>query len=187
MVAGPRLDVIGPVGGKTITFVESAVATGGEQTTVEVQASPFLGEDHYHPRAEERIEVLDGEVTVRVGNDILPLPPGGVAVIPWNVLHGWSNASRGSVRVRIRFRPGHAIETYLRTTYGLHRDGRVNSAGKLPLLQMAVLSTAFQDMVVFELDPRRRALYRVLAPIGRLRGYRSAYPEYQPGRAPESM
>ena len=78
-----------------------------------------------------------GEVTVRVGHEILDLTPGEEVVIPPNVVHGWSNLSSGMVRVRIRFRPGLAIEAYLRNTYGLHGDGRVNAAGKLPLLQLA--------------------------------------------------
>lgn len=163
-------------------FVESAAATHGEQTTVEVRAMPFLGDDHIHPRAEERLEVLEGEVTVRVGDSMLKVNAGEEVVIPRNVLHGWSNKSSGAVRVRIRFRPGLAIETYLRTTYGLHRDGKVNVAGKLPLLQLAVLSSDYRDMMVFELDPTRRAFLQVLAPIGRLAGYRSAYPEYQPAQ-----
>ncbi len=181
------LDVIGPLGGRTITFVESAISTNGDQTTVEVDAMPFLGEDHIHPSAEERIEVLEGEVTVKVGDNVLHLTPGEEVVIPRNVVHSWSNESRGAVRVRIRFRPGLAIETYLRTTYGLHRDGRVDSAGKLSLLQLAVLSADYREMVVFELNPRRRAFLRVMAPLGRFAGYRSAYPQYQPAQLTESV
>lgn len=180
------LDVIGPLSGRTITFVESAISTNG-QTTVVVDAMPFQGEDHIHPSAEEQIEVLEGEVTVKVGDNVLHLAPGQEVVIPCNVVHGWSNESGGAVRVRIRFRPGLAIETYLRTTYGLQRDGRVDSAGKLSLLQLAVLSVDYREMVVFELNPRRRAFFRVMAPLGRFAGYRSAYAEYQPALAPESV
>lgn len=183
MTTRSTLDVIGPLGGKTITFVESATSTQQGQTTIEVEAVPFLGEDHIHPSAEERIEVLVGEVTVKVGNNVLHLTPGQEVVIPRDVVHGWSNESDRAVRIRIRFRPGLAIETYLRTTYGLQLDGRVDSSGRLSLLQLAVLSVDYREMVVFELDPKRRAFFRVLAPIGRLAGYRSSYPEYRPAHA----
>ncbi len=177
-------DVIGPVGGKTITFVQRAASTNGELTTLEVVATPFRGEIHYHPMAEERIEVLEGSVTVHVGGTDVKAIPGEQVIIPPGVLHTWSNDSDWPVRVRIGFRPGGAIESYLRTTYGLHRDRRVNSAGKFPLLQTAVLSSDYREMMVFELNPKRRAILRVIAPIGRIIGYRSAYPEYEPSKVP---
>jgi quercetin dioxygenase-like cupin family protein len=173
-------DIIGPVGGKTLIFVESAVGTPGAQTTVEVESTPFHGEMHLHPKVEEMIEVLRGDVVVRVDTDCLELSTGGSVVIPPGTRHTWSNESGDPVRVRIRFRPGVGIETYLRTTYGLHLDGKTDPTGKLALLQTAILCSDFRDAVIFELDPLRRAWLRFLAPVGRLVGYRSAYPEYRP-------
>ncbi len=43
-------DVIGPVGGKTVTLLKTANDTNGELLQIEVSAEPFGPAYHIHPK-----------------------------------------------------------------------------------------------------------------------------------------
>ena len=62
----------------------------------------------------------------------------------------------------------------------LAADGRTDSAGRPGLLQMSLVAQEFDDTIRMSRPPRavQKILFRVLAPIARLRGLRGSYPEY---------
>lgn len=66
----------------------------------------------------------------------------------------------------------------LETTYGLAHDGKVNRTGLPGPLQSAVLGDEFNDQIRLAAapGPLQGAAVAVLAPIGRLAGYRTEYP-----------
>ena len=73
----------------------------------------------------------------------------------------------------VRF--AHMIETL----YGLARLGHVNPKGMPSMLQLALVGQEFRDVIVFRKPPPavQGALFGVLAPIARWRGYRATYPQ----------
>jgi hypothetical protein len=70
-------------------------------------------------------------------------------------------------------------ETFFETIWGLAADGKNNPG----LLQIAVLGQAYADQFRLTSPPYglQRALFFILAPVGRLLGYRAEYPQYSQG------
>lgn len=136
---------------------------------------------HIHPHIHERFTVLDGQVGYQLGDkkgvavagDVLDLPPG--------VLHDWWNASdTEEAHVIVEITPAERFERLISTLFGLAHMGKTNAQGVPNLLHMAVISQEYADVVQFVSPPLwiQKALFAVLAPIGRLLGYKAYYPEF---------
>jgi len=67
----------------------------------------------------------------------------------------------------------------IETLWGLARLGHTNAKGMPPPLQLALFGQEFRDIAVFRKPPAtvQRAVFGVLAPIARWRGYRATYPQ----------
>jgi mannose-6-phosphate isomerase-like protein (cupin superfamily) len=73
-----------PISGQRIIFRKTADDTGGELLEVEsvyTKPSPSRPPTHYHPRQEERFEVLSGRVNVVVDGKERALEEGEVLTI----------------------------------------------------------------------------------------------------------
>lgn len=164
-----------------LTFLRTAGETGGELLEFEVAAEAAGASlpPHVHPEQEERIEVVAGRVRIRIAEDERVLAAGEAASVPPGVAHSWACAG-SRTRVRVSVAPAADAETLLETMYGLSRDGKTNAKGMPKPLQMAVLAHAHRREMAFAGPPvaLQRALLGVLAPIGRLRGYRARYARY---------
>ncbi len=85
------------------------------------------------------------------------------------------DASGDDLHVRIALRPALSAATFFDNLVGLGRQ--YGTIGAAPPLQMIVLSV--EHGLGFGLPPPLEAvLVRVMAPLGRLLGYRGTYPEY---------
>lgn len=71
-------------------------------------------------------------------------------------------------------------EAFFEIVWGLAKDGKTNEKGVPNLLQVALIAREYADE--FRLAsppwPVQRALFAVLASVGKLLGYRARYPEY---------
>ena len=89
----------------------------------------------------------------------------------------WAEAD--GVRVNWQTRPALKTETFFETISGLSREGKAGGKGTPNLLQAAVIAQAYAEE--FRLArppwPVQRVLFAVLAPLGRLLGYRASYRE----------
>ena len=67
----------------------------------------------------------------------------------------------------------------IETMFGLARLGNTNAKGMPDPLQLALTAREFSDVIVFRKPPGplQRAVFGVLAPIARWRGYRATYPQ----------
>jgi mannose-6-phosphate isomerase-like protein (cupin superfamily) len=97
--------------GVRITLLVTAEDTGGAWSLLEYTAPPrFPGPaPHYHERTSELFHVLDGELTMRLGEDVSEtrtLTPGGLALVPPGAVHAFRNESDKPVRFLIQFTPG---------------------------------------------------------------------------------
>lgn len=75
-------------------------------------------------------------------------------------------------------RPALNTETFFETIYGLSRYGKVDENGVPPLLQTAIICRTYENYLPSPPIWLQKALFAVLAPVGRLMGYRASYPEY---------
>jgi uncharacterized protein YbjT (DUF2867 family) len=110
--------------------------------------------------------------------------------VPWTILRATQfhelllGAGRfldrlpGGTRVNWRTRPAMKTEEFFETIWSLARDGKTNEMGVPNLLQVAVIAREYAGEVRLASPPLlvQRALFAVLAPVGRLLGYRARYP-----------
>jgi len=135
---------------------------------------------HRHPLQEQRIQVLSGELRCQVGHRELTLRTGDECSIPAGVVHRQWNASAECVDTVEELEPPLRFEAFQETLCGLAREGRTKRVGIPNLLQAAVLFSELRDTVRIAGRGSRLtyALFRVLAPLGRLCGYRARYARY---------
>ena len=174
--------LVHPVTGERIVFRKRARDTDGELMEMNLYLGPsgFVAAPHVHPFQEERFEISGGPAMFRVGTEERLVEPGETVVVPAGTPHVWWNPSDRVVTTLIQFRPALDTETFFETYFGLARDGKVNNKGLPNPLQMMVLARAYHREMQL---PRRqqRVLYPLtflLAPIGRLLGYRARYDRY---------
>lgn len=130
---------------------------------------------HYHPSSAERLRVLSGRVALQLGDEQLELGPGADVTINAGAVHQWRNAGRGEAQLLVQLAPGRRIELVLATMFGLANEGRTDSRGRPRLLQRAVIAKEFRDVLVFVHPPNavQALAFGLLAPLGRLLGYRA--------------
>jgi len=135
--------------------------------------------EHRHPALVERFSVLEGELTVKLDGRISILRAGESATIETNVWHDWWNAGDEPALVRVEVTPGERFEHLIETLFGLARLGHTNAKGMPNPLQLALFAREFSDIFVLRSPPLivQRAIFGVLAPIARWRGYRATYPQ----------
>jgi quercetin dioxygenase-like cupin family protein len=127
---------------------------------------------HFHPVQDERFEVLEGRLQVRVDGERRVLGPGDSLQIPSGAVHQMWNADANPARAIWQTVPRGRTEEWFRAIDALHREGRVGRKGMPGPLAFGVLLTEYRD--VFRLagpDLVLRPALAVLGAIGRARGY----------------
>jgi len=141
---------------------------------------------HTHPGLVEIFRCVSGEMTVRLGKDFSLLSPGEVIEVPAGVVHGFLNPGSGPLVVDIDIvftppgpRPEADLPVFGLILDGLIRDGHVSRrTGLPPITQIALLlRDRFPEGMA---QPGLGGLLmRPLAAVGRWRGYRTDFPEYE--------
>lgn len=177
-----------PITGERIVFRKTARDTAGELLQADFYMRPgaFVAAMHIHPLQEERFEVISGTLRGRVAGKELSSGPGEVIVVPKGVPHVWWNSGDDELHVLVEVRPALKLEHFFETFFGLAQDGKVDPKTGLPnLLQMAVIMQAYRNELVLAQPPRlvQTLLFGLLAPIGRLLGYKADYQSPQARQA----
>ena len=96
--------------GQEIKFIQTAGDTKGELLEMESSFSAYSKEPpvHYHPFQQEDFIVIDGELTVRIDDELRILKAGDHLHIPAKKVHAMWNNSDGKTIVNWKIRP--AIE-----------------------------------------------------------------------------
>lgn len=134
-------------------------------------------DEHVNPRVEESFEVLAGEYKVVIEGEEHLLTEGEEVTFPGNVPHRHYNPSDRPARIRYEARPACQMDKGLESVFVLAQAGRTNEQGLPNLLQFAVIQDAYPG-VFYSTDlpiSVQKALFKVLAPIGRLAGYEATY------------
>jgi mannose-6-phosphate isomerase-like protein (cupin superfamily) len=169
-----------PVSGQRVVF--------GERTSDRVAGDLYVRPGgfvpmHAHARQQERFTGVSGTLRFRLGWRRVTLRPGETVAVPPGTAHGFRNVGREEVHCLIELTPPLRGEEGLRTLFGLQRDARVRITRlglPRPLLQVAVLFDEYLDEIGLPFVPVRiqRVVFRVLARLGRRRGYGASFPEY---------
>ena len=174
--------ITNPVIGHRITFLQTAEETNGELLQVEYavmrpEKKPKIPL-HAHFRCEERFEVVEGKLGVKLNGEQRILVSGESIVIAPGITHTFWNAGDGEMRFITDVRPPGELQTYWETVFGLATEGKVDANGLPNLLQLGVVAPLADSY-----DPRltrvgSKALVAVLGQLGHLLGYKARYPQY---------
>jgi quercetin dioxygenase-like cupin family protein len=173
-------ELVNPATGLRIVFRETAQSTSGELLQVDWIGDPGwkTGPDHVHPHQEERLEVLSGNLGLRVAGMERDHGSGEAILVPAGVPHAVWNAGDDDVHVLVEFRPALRTEIAFETLAGLARDGRTTAAG-IPRnpLRLALVLREFENEIYFVRPSLalQKAILRPLAVLGRLLGYQAEY------------
>ena len=176
-----------PYGGEDrIVFTKTAHQTDGEVFGLEVfiRAGAPGTPEMVHPLQDEGFELLSGSLDFRIAGQERRLEAGESLIIPKGTPHHWWNASDEQTHALVELRPALRSEELFANIYGL-----INEKGGLPnLLQMATLFNEHWNEGYLTKPPLlvQRVMFGVLAPVGRLLGYRAHYPTYSGQEAPSS-
>jgi quercetin dioxygenase-like cupin family protein len=176
--AGDIID--NPVTGERIVVLQSAQETDGELFAFELSLKPhgFVSAEHIHLKQEETFEVTRGTIRFRITGKEVGAVVGQRVVVPPGTPHTLWNASDEEVAMTVCIRPALNAETAFETLFGLARDGKTNKHGLANIFQMAVIVADYQDVIKVLIPTPIGVLLKVLAPLARLLGYRSSYPQY---------
>lgn len=171
------------VSGERLTFLETFESSDGKLFRAEIAmpAGDYVIPPHIHPKQEERFEVIDGLLAVKVRREQRMAGPGEDVVVPAGVTHSYWNAGGGELRIVYENRPAlPSEEVFFETYYGLSRAGKVSKRGQMNPLQAAAMIGELGDYIrpVFPPLWMQDRLFALLAPVARRRGYRASYPEY---------
>jgi mannose-6-phosphate isomerase-like protein (cupin superfamily) len=165
-----RRRIYNPVQDDTVTFLETSEESGGERSLAELDVAPGgKVTPHFHLSYTERFAVIQGQLTVQVGDVRHVLGPGEELTVPIASLHSWRNQSAERTVAQLELRPGQpGFETSLRVIYGLAADGKVlkNGLPRNPLHAALLLEWA-ETRLPGRLAVLERGL-RLLARVARL-------------------
>lgn len=109
-----------PLTGQHLTFLQSGRDTSGELLQVEVRLDPGgWVPRHVHARQDERVEVLAGTLTVRVGGEECRLGVGESAHVHRRKLHVVCNSGSDEARFLLEVRPARRMEGFMRSLFAI--------------------------------------------------------------------
>ena len=180
-MANPGDEIEGANDEKLI-FHQTAGSTGGALLEMEVTYEPNSERPpaHYHPGQEEHFRVLGGAMSTWIDGQERVYGPGEKFTVPAGTPHAMHNSSDEEGRIIWQVRPALNTESFFETMWGLAAGGRTDSDGVPNLLQIAVLFRAYNREFRLLKPPYlvQQILFGILAPIGKMAGYKSSYPEF---------
>lgn len=141
--------------------------------------------EHRHLLGDERIEVADGRLGIRVDDEEHVLEAGEATTVPKGARHTWWNAGDTTVVTGGELRDPGRFEEALTTFFALVNDGKVDARGRPGLLQASVWLAEYRHEYdpSFLPAPAKWIAFHLLAPLGRALGYRLVHEYVEPGDA----
>jgi mannose-6-phosphate isomerase-like protein (cupin superfamily) len=180
--AGRSRTIYNPMIGDHATFLKSTEETNGESLLIRVELPAHGGAKtarHLHLQSAETFVVIEGELTVENGSDVVVLKVGDSATAAPRAHHRYLSASDLPCVFEVEIRPAGRTEDGLRLIYGLARDGRSgpNSVPRNPL-ELA-LGAQYSDMYLASLPVWvQKAIFGGLASIARMVGTEKRFARY---------
>jgi quercetin dioxygenase-like cupin family protein len=109
-----------PLTGQHLQFRKTGKQTGGQLLEVEVLLDPGgRVPRHLHLRQDERVEVLEGSLSIQLGGQHRGLTTGESVEVPRRTLHRVSNTHQGHTRFLLQVRPARRMETAMRAVFAV--------------------------------------------------------------------
>ena len=165
-----------PATGEALTFVVTAAESGGALLRVDVRMEPGRPGPpvHVHRTFSERHDVREGRLAITLAGAERVLEAGSSIDIPASTPHTFRVVGDEPVRTVVDYAPPGRYEDFIDRLYALARAGKTDEKGAPKnILQTAVVARPHLDEFALATPPYavQKALFAVLAPIGRLAGY----------------
>lgn len=170
-----------PANGDSYEFLEIARDTNGAQVTMKaiIKSKGQLVPKHFHVFQDETFEVISGQLKVWVDGQTRTISAGEKVLLPKNVPHNHYNDEDTPVTYIHSVTPALDFELLIENLVGLAADGKSKN-GKYGLVQELV-SLKYLDSKSYLADIPvgvQKILMNIIAPIGRIFGYRAVYKKY---------
>jgi mannose-6-phosphate isomerase-like protein (cupin superfamily) len=165
--------------GQVMTFRKTGKETEGKLLEIEsINPKSDVREPvHIHPKQESSCEVLSGRLHFWVDGKERIVGPGERIDIPVGVPHCFWNEGPVEAHSVQRFSPALSIAEFFDTFFALSRDGKLNKKGIPNFLHASIIALAHKDDIRLTQPPWpiQYLTYLLLAPIGKLLGYKADY------------
>ncbi len=167
--------------GNSFEYIETAKDSNGER--VIMRDTVYLKgpnvPNHIHTLQEETFEVLSGKLTILENGRTRVVSAGEKVTFPINKPHNHYNNHDEAVTYIQTVTPALDIDYFVETLLGLAKDGKLKN-GQFGFVQ-GLVSIKYLDSKFFLADIPigvQKILMNIVAPIGRLMGYRAIYKKY---------
>ena len=173
--------IINPTNGDSYEFLETAKDTNGERVIMKatIKGKGQLVPKHFHVFQDETFEVISGQLTLFLDGQTKTLLAGEKFTLPKNIPHNHYNNEDTAVSYIHTVTPALDFDFLIENLIGLASDGKSKN-GKYGLIQELV-SLKYLDSKSYLADipiTVQNILMNIIAPIGRLFGYRAIYQKY---------
>lgn len=157
---------------ETVTFLVTGEESDGEFIRYEVRFAKggSSAHEHRHPHQNQFIRVVRGRMGFSIDGAARIYEAGETLDIPPGTRHGQWNAGDDELVMVQEQRPAGRMEEFLRTVFGLVRDGRMNT------FQAAVMLSEYEDCTR-HVGWKALAM-RAIAVVARRLGYTAHHAEY---------
>ena len=167
--------------GDCYEFIETAEDTNGKYVTLKatIHSKGLLVPNHIHTLQDETFEVISGELSVWMNGSTKIFSAGEKVTLPKSVPHNHFNNQDCPVVYIHTVSPALDFGYLIKTVVGLAADGKSKN-GKNSLIQDLV-TLKYIDSKTYRADMPvgiQKTLAGIMAPIGRLLGYRAIYKKY---------
>jgi len=167
-----------PIAGERLTFVATR-EDGSESLVCDITTTAGAPgpPEHIHPSSSELFEVQEGAIMLEAGGTRHTLRSGESLTVRAGVAHKFASHPELDGRTRVTFDVPGRIEDQLVTFSELARAGRLSADGRPSMQQVAVTFSELVHDTRATVAPwaAQRALFAVLAPIGRRHGLKPFY------------
>ncbi len=165
--------------GQRMVFRKTGRETNGTLLEIECFNPPsgVKEPEHIHPVQESICEVISGKLHFQVNGKMRIVLPGEVIIIPAGIPHYFWNGGDTEAHHIQRFKPSLKIDTFFRTYFALAREDKLNKKGLPNLFLISLVSLNHQNEIRLVKPPwaLQKIIFSLLAPIGKLLGYKAAY------------
>jgi quercetin dioxygenase-like cupin family protein len=165
-------------------FLKTSTETNGELLQIECFSQPTLEREpeHIHPFQQNSFEIISGSCIFRVdGKEHVVGPGQSINILPDVPHHFWNSGNTVAHYIQ-EFRPALKIDRFFETFFALARDNKLNKKGIPNFFHVSIIGLAHKDEIRLTEPPwaLQHLIYKILAPFGKLMGYRAAYKSTMP-------
>jgi mannose-6-phosphate isomerase-like protein (cupin superfamily) len=141
----------------------------GDVLGIEIRTDPGGGvlADHFHPKLEERYEVVEGEVTFQVDRKPVVAGPGEKLVVAAGVRHSFQNTGTEPAHLEVEVEPALRLRESIEDAASLAQHEKFTASGKprslRALIEAAALANRYRETVILSSPPP--AVQRLLFPL----------------------